>query len=848
MTRSVQSQARVNAGQLSQDLADLGIDRLAEHGLYRDPGQYNLLVHMVPPEVSRDHAATPDVQRRLQQPIGPFSLYLHVPACTGRCTFCHYAITVNPDDAAMQAYLLAMQREITQRWQHLGPDSPPASILIGGGTPTYLSALQLEQLLGHLHKTVRIPNGIEFTVEGSPETLDPAKLQVLRDHGVNRFSLGLQSLQDDLLRTLGRRHDGRGAHQALEMVRQAGFGHINVDLIYALPGQTLDHWTQDLQSMADFSVDSLTTYHLRKRPDTAISRHPSPSQHDNMLMHYAALQVLDAAGYRQSLVDYFCKKELETAQVQARDKWRDMQPVDGCGLEACSRRADTIAFNQEEMATYTAAIAAGQGWALAHGRFLSVPEQMAQRAMFALKVLDKDGGIDLPVFQREFGMSVAQAFGDTPQRLIALGALQQADNRLQLTKVGSLVADEVCQQFWTEELRRQMVARVKVEASGSSVPVPRGSASRALATADVVVIGAGVVGLATAAALAEDLGAGVLLVEAESLVGQGATAASIGGFRVQFDDPVLAELTVRALPEYQQLADGPEGDRLGLRRSGYLFLASDAQDAAQCARQAAIAQKYGEIVEQIDDRLAQSLVPGLQTVDLHSLWWGARDGQVDPHGAVQLLQRKFLNLGGRLRLQDTVTGLRVSQGRVLGVQTASGWIAAGQVVLAAGSACGELLQKSGVTLPFSVARRRMVFAQGPGLPPAGPLVLSRQPPLYFRCESNGVLLSARELANESPEDATDWLNLAAARAVERLPALAHARIRPAWSGVQTHTADGLPYVGPCPGLDGLWLAAGLGGTGVMHAPAVGRLIAQGLGGVTADALRLALDPRRLSLR
>ena len=832
--------------ELRAHLQQFDLQRLADAGLARDPGNYNLLVHLVPPEVAKDRAADSAIAARLLQPPGPIGLYLHIAPCTGRCTFCHYAIEVNPSDAALHRYLRALETEMALRWTQLDPASVQ-SVLIGGGTPTYLEPAQLDRLLTRLRQIVALPAGIEFTCEGAPETITAEKLAVLRQHGVTRFSLGVQSFDDGLLRLLGRRHDGKGARAALELVQNAGFEHCNLDLIYMLPTQTLPLWLGDVQVAIDAGVDSLTTYHLRKRPDTVISRSASPATDLSLIMHLGALRRLEAAGYRQSLVDYFCKAELATAQVQARDKWRDMQPVDGCGAEACSRRPDVVAFAPSDPQAYAQAVEINAPLGqlpLASGRFLSLPEQMAQRAMFALKVLDADGGLDRTGFAAEFGVTVDAAFGPVVAQLCALGVLDDDGKRLRLTLLGTLHADEVCAKFWTDELRRQMAARVKVDATGAAVPVPRGTQREAIETADVVVIGAGIGGLAAAVALAQDLGAGVLVCEAADEVGQGATAASIGGFRIQSDDPVWAELTTLSLPVYTALAAGPQGETVGMARSGYLFLAHDDADVALYTRQAAIAAQFGDAVLRLAPHEIGQAMPGLHTADLLGAWWGQNDGQVDPHGIARLWRAQLLRRGARIRLGQAALGLKVAKGRVVGVHTAQGTIAAGAVVLAAGAATAGLLQSAGVQLPLRHGKRRMVLGYGSGLPTTGPLVMSRQPPLYFRPDAGGVLISARELADDHSED---WLHVAADRAMQRMPVLRQARFRPAWSGVQTHSPDGRPLVGPCPGLDGLYLVAALGGAGVMHAPELGRIAAQWVMGHAAQPLAQLLDPRRLVL-
>jgi oxygen-independent coproporphyrinogen-3 oxidase len=442
------------------ELAALDVAALARAGIRRDPARYDHLAYFVPAEVAVEHAPDERMRARLAEPTGPVGLYVHVPACTGRCTYCSYAIEVNPRPERLTAYLRALEREIAVRWQG-GGIGPVRSVLIGGGTPTYLEVDELDRLLGAIHQAVPIPRDVEFTVESAPETLTPARLDCLRAHGVNRLNIGIQSFDDGILRALARRHDGAGATAAVEMARRAGFTNLNLDLIYAMPGQDLGAWLDSLDRAIDLLPQSITTYHLRRGAGTRIARRVSPPEDQNLVMHLAAIRRLGAAGYRQSLADYFCLAGEATGQVQARDKWRDMQPVDGCGMAAVSRRPDLTALNVATTDEYVRA-AATRGWSLRGGRFLDRGEQMCQRAMFALKVLDADGGLDRTRFAAEFGEPVDAVFGEVLGRLTDLRLLADDGARIRMTERGTLFSDEVCACFYPADLRRRLAARPSV--------------------------------------------------------------------------------------------------------------------------------------------------------------------------------------------------------------------------------------------------------------------------------------------------------------------------------------------------------------------------------------------------
>ena len=403
----------------------------------------------------------------LAAPADDVAVYLHIPPCTGRCSFCHYAIVVNPEQAEVDRYLEALKAELrtkAPRWRTVG------SVLVGGGTPTYLSASELDDVLSALRDATEVPKGVEFTVESSPETLASDKLQILLRHGFNRLNTGIQSFQAPLLRTLARRHDAAGARHAVELARSEGVPNVNIDLIYALPGQSLRAWIDDLLTAAHLGTESITTYHLRKRPETGISKYESPEDNLNLLMKVCAVQVLGQRGYRESMPDNFCRDDQATAMAQARDKWRDMVATEGAGQSACSRRPDATGMNVEDLGEYVRRIEAGQS-ALSSARSLSINDQMRQRAMFALRVLDDDGGLDHAVFAREFGVSAREVFSERITELEAVGLVHDDGRVLRLTEAGVLFADEVCERFYPDELLEGIRDRMSVRDLAKRAPL-----------------------------------------------------------------------------------------------------------------------------------------------------------------------------------------------------------------------------------------------------------------------------------------------------------------------------------------------------------------------------------------
>ena len=193
--------------------------------------------------------------------LWPRAAYLHVPFCAHRCGYCDFAIAVGHDDQ-MDRYLDALAAELAT----LGTPQPVETLFLGGGTPTYLGVRQLERLLTEIrrwlppmrnaecgmrnedgipHSAFRIPHWEEFSIEANPGTLDADKIAVLAEHGVNRVSLGAQSFHPHLLRVLERDHAPLDVGRAVEAIRQR-IDNVSIDLIFGVPGQTLEQWRQDL--------------------------------------------------------------------------------------------------------------------------------------------------------------------------------------------------------------------------------------------------------------------------------------------------------------------------------------------------------------------------------------------------------------------------------------------------------------------------------------------------------------------------------------------------------------------------------------------------------------------------
>jgi oxygen-independent coproporphyrinogen-3 oxidase len=232
-------------------------------------------------------------------------LYLHVPFCEMRCGFCNLFTTANPRSDLVDDYLKALLRQAQEVRSSLGA-SRFARMAIGGGTPTFLEATQLDQLFA-IAETVfgcRAAD-VPASCETSPLTADEARLNVLRERGVDRVSIGVQSFVEAEVGAIGRSQKTQRVERALELIRKTGFPVLNLDLMYGLPGQTVDSWLASLRCALRFAPEELYLYPLYVRPLTGMGRNPRLFDDIRLACYREGRALLDAAGYEQMSIACF---------------------------------------------------------------------------------------------------------------------------------------------------------------------------------------------------------------------------------------------------------------------------------------------------------------------------------------------------------------------------------------------------------------------------------------------------------------------------------------------------------------------------------------------------------------
>jgi len=242
----------------------------------------------------------------LQQP--PLSLYIHIPWCVKKCPYCdfnsHEKNSSFNEDEYIDALLSDLRAEYSQ-----AENRQINSIFFGGGTPSLFSAKSINRILNAVKSETSLTSNIEITLEANPGTFEQEKFSAYRETGINRLSIGIQSFNDTHLSTLGRIHDSAQAQSAINTAKRAGFDNINIDLMFALPEQTIEQAAQDVLTACDLDVNHISHYQLTIEPNTYFHKYPPPQPDNDYCweMQQACDEILSEHKYRQYEVSAFSK-------------------------------------------------------------------------------------------------------------------------------------------------------------------------------------------------------------------------------------------------------------------------------------------------------------------------------------------------------------------------------------------------------------------------------------------------------------------------------------------------------------------------------------------------------------
>lgn len=364
-------------------------------------------------------------------------VYLHIPFCKSRCSYCDFATDVYRNNDAVERYVDALCSEIRKSKCEI--QNLADTIYFGGGTPSLLTPSQLERILKTVTTTFDISHNAEITMEMNPATVTPATLAEYKKLGVNRASFGVQTFDDRALKLLARGHDADDARKTFAMLREAGFDNISFDLIAGLPNQTLEDWSRNLDEAIAMSPEHLSLYLLEIHEGTPLAeqvrvgRAARPDDELAAAMYEMMLDRLAAVGYEQYEISNFCKSGFESRH---NTKYWRLEPVYGFGVSAHSFDGRGRYANERDTAKYVALIET-------KGSPEVMREEIDLESEFIFLGLRMEDGVDLEVYKLQFEIDLVERFSDELASLTETGLVEINDCRLRLTRKGKLFSNEV---------------------------------------------------------------------------------------------------------------------------------------------------------------------------------------------------------------------------------------------------------------------------------------------------------------------------------------------------------------------------------------------------------------------
>ncbi|HET8780936.1 MAG TPA: STM4012 family radical SAM protein [Pyrinomonadaceae bacterium] len=371
-------------------------------------------------------------------------LYLHVPFCEMRCGFCNLFTTANPNENMITTYLDALKRQAVEVRRALGDGVRFARLAIGGGTPTFLEAPELESLFDVAENVFDCAVAeIPASCETSPQTADDARLRVLRERGIDRISIGVQSFVEAEVCAVGRSQRTTIVEDSIERIRKFDFPLLNLDLMYGLPGQTVESWRASLRSALRFEPEELYLYPLYVRPLTGMSRHAKEWDDIRLACYREGRALLLSSGYEQVSMRMFRLKRAGIREDAVYCCQDDGMVGLGCGARSYTRKLHysseyAVGVNgiQEIIATYNESSSFAS---VDYGFCLSLDEE---RRRFVIKSILRADGLELDSYLQRFGRS---ALDDFPQLAeLACEGLAYGDrDTLKLSDEGIELSDAI---------------------------------------------------------------------------------------------------------------------------------------------------------------------------------------------------------------------------------------------------------------------------------------------------------------------------------------------------------------------------------------------------------------------
>jgi oxygen-independent coproporphyrinogen-3 oxidase len=424
---------------------------LQGEGLICDDGEFIPSVHY--PPITQYDDNTPDgaLKTYTLPADGMTDVYVHFPFCIQSCTYCHYPGLFGEHTEEKDRYIKYLKREFELYYERFGIERlRPRAILIGGGTPTHLTPAQLEDFLQFFNQKVDLSRCKQFNYDVDPNSLvgDDGKkrLEIMRDYGVTRLTIGVQSLDDQVLKYMNRAHSAAEAIESIENTKASGFD-LNIELIYGHPGETLENWAEVMQKAAALNTDEIQLYRLKvlaygdKQGFIIDQRANIPDFGQTMMMKQIAIDILNENGWYENLRRVYTKNKKNISHY-AFNQCCNLYDQIGFGLTGFSSYRDRFTINTQHFDQYYGDID-DNTLPVTRGIIRTPEQQLRWSIILPLKNMD----VRKPAFEKMNGVKLDNVFTEKIKTLKSYGLVVEDERRLYLTDLGSFVADEVAEQF-----------------------------------------------------------------------------------------------------------------------------------------------------------------------------------------------------------------------------------------------------------------------------------------------------------------------------------------------------------------------------------------------------------------
>lgn len=371
------------------------------------------------------------------------SAYIHIPFCEHICYYCDFNkvfLEGQPVDEYIEALLKEARLSLSEH-----PIEKMETLYIGGGTPTSLNAAQLDRLFGGLREILPYENG-EFTVEANPGDLSAEKLDVMRNYGVNRISMGVQTFDDRLLKKIGRKHNAQDVHDTIQLLEKKDFRNVTIDLIYALPGQSLESFRDTVELALALDLPHYALYSLILENQTMFmnwvrrGKMHLPEQEVEAQMYAETIEAMEKAGRMQYEISNFAKPGFESKHNLVY--WNN-QNYFGIGAGASGYLENRRYKNRGPIQHYLKSLNDDR-LPILEEEYLSEREQIEEEMFLGLR---KILGVEKAVFEARFKQSIMDVYGDVLEKLKQQKLIIETDTSIHLTKAGLFRGNDVFEEF-----------------------------------------------------------------------------------------------------------------------------------------------------------------------------------------------------------------------------------------------------------------------------------------------------------------------------------------------------------------------------------------------------------------